>query len=87
MTLPLIGSFNFPSVITYLFLYQNAEHFSGLGLNVVDINKKKQSVVFWTYLIRNDPGYSGLIEFTSLFFPVAYKILNGSLPPTFLPKA
>lgn len=46
MTLPLTGSFKFPSVITYLFLYRNAEHFSNLGLNVVDIKKKKQSVVF-----------------------------------------
>jgi len=44
-------------------------------------------VVFKTYLIRGDPGDSGLFEFTSLFLPVAYKILNGSLPPTFLPKA
>lgn len=41
MTLPLTGSFKFPLVITYLFLYQNSEHFSDLGLNVVDINKKK----------------------------------------------
>jgi len=41
MTLPLTSSFKFPSVITYLFLYQNAKHFSDLGLNVVDSNKKK----------------------------------------------
>lgn len=46
MTLPLTGSFKFPSVITYLFLYQNAEHFTYLGLNVGYINKKKQSMVF-----------------------------------------
>lgn len=87
MTLPLTGSFKFPTVLTYLFLYQNAEHFSGLRLNVVDINKKKQLVVFWIDLIRNDPGDSGLFEFNSLFLPVAYRILNGSLPPTFFPKA
>lgn len=40
-TLSLTGSFKFPSVVTYLFLYQNAEHFTSLGLNFVDINKKK----------------------------------------------
>jgi len=44
-------------------------------------------VVFWTSLIRGDPRDNGLFEFTSLFLPMAYKILNGSLPPTFLPKA
>ena len=87
MNLPLTGSFKFPSIITYLFLYQNAKNFSGLGLNLVDINKKKQSMVFWTNLIWNDPGDSGLFEFTSLFLPVAYKITNESIPPTFFSKA
>jgi len=87
MPLPLPCSFKFPSAITYLFLYQNVERFSNLGLNVVNINKKKQSMVFSTGLIRGDLEDSGLFEFTSLFLPVAYKILNGSLPPTFLPKS
>lgn len=44
-------------------------------------------MVFWTNLIRGDPGDGGLLEFTFLFLPVAYKILNGTLPQTFLPKA
>lgn len=60
MTLPLTWSFKFPSVITYLFLYRNFEHFLDLGLNVVDINKKKQSVVFSIDLIRGDLGDSSL---------------------------
>lgn len=68
-------------------MYQNAKHFTDLGLNFVDINKKKQKMVFWTDLIRGDPEYSGLFEFTSLFLLVVYKILNGILRPTFLPKA
>lgn len=41
MTSPLTGSFKFPTVIAYLFLYQNVDHFFGLGLNMIDINKKK----------------------------------------------
>ena len=87
MTLSLTGSFKFPSVVTYLFLYQNVENFANLVLSIVDINKKKQSVVFWTDLVRGDPKDGGLFEFTSLFLPVVYKILNGALPPKFLPKA
>lgn len=87
MTLPLTGSFKFPLLITYLFLYHNVEHFSGLELNVVDPNKRKQSVVFWIDLIRFDPRDSGLFEFTSLFLSVVYKILNGTLPTAFFHKA
>jgi len=41
MTLSLTSSFKFPLVVTYLFLYQNTEHFTSLGLNIVVINKKK----------------------------------------------
>lgn len=59
---------------------------SDLGLNVVDINKKKQLVVVWKDLIEGDLGDSGLFEFTYLFLLVAYKILNVTLPPIFLLK-
>lgn len=44
-------------------------------------------MVFWIDLVRGDPKDGDLFEFTSSFLPMAYKILNGTLPPTFLPKA
>ena len=52
MTLSLIGSFKFPSLAIYLFLYQNVEEFMHLGLNIMDMNKKRQLVIFWTDILR-----------------------------------
>ena len=45
MSLSLTGSFRFPSLVTYLFLYSHVENFTQLGLNIVSVNKNKHSVV------------------------------------------
>ena len=42
MSPSLTGSFKFPSLIVYLFLYQNVEEFMQLVLNIMDVNKQKQ---------------------------------------------
>ena len=39
-------------MIVYLFLYQNVEEFMNLGLNIMDVNKIRQSVIFWTDVVR-----------------------------------
>ena len=54
MAFPLTGFFRFPSLLVYLFLYQNVEELMSLGLNIVDVNKRKQSVLFWTNMIRKE---------------------------------
>ena len=41
MSLSLTGSFRFPSLAIYLFLYQNVEELMYLGLNIMDMNKKR----------------------------------------------
>ena len=41
MSLTLIDSFKFPSVVTYLFMYQNAEEFLNFGLNIMDSIRKR----------------------------------------------
>ena len=41
MSLSLTGSFKFPSLIVYLFLYQNVEEFMQLGLNIMDVIKRR----------------------------------------------
>ena len=41
MSLSLTGSFKFPSLVIYLFLYQNVEESMHLGLNIMDMNKKR----------------------------------------------
>ena len=41
MSLSLTGSFRFSSLIIYLFLYQNVEELLYLGLNIMDVNKKR----------------------------------------------
>ena len=46
MSLSLTGSSIFPSLIIYLFLYKNVEEFMHLGLNIMDMIKKMQSIVF-----------------------------------------
>ena len=84
---PLTGFFRFPSLVVYLFLYQNVEEFMSLGLNIVDSNKNKQSVLFWTDMVRKEENEAGLFEFADHFMSTAYKILNGTLPLCFLPKA
>ena len=65
MRFSLTGSFKFPSLIVYLFLYQNVEEFMSLGLNIMDVNKQKQSVIFWTDIIRREGNEVGLFEFAS----------------------
>ena len=87
MSLSLIGSFIFPSLIIYLFLYKNVEEFIHLGLNIMDMNKKRQSVVVWTDIVRREQNENGLFDSTSYFMSSAYKVLNGVSPPCFLPKA
>ena len=86
-SLSLTGSFRFPSLITYLFLYQNVEEFLHLGLNIRDENKKRQYVVLWTDIVRNEPDEGGIFDFATSFMPVAYNVLNDVPPPCFLPKA
>ena len=46
MSLSLTSSFKFPSLIVYLFLYQNVEKFMHLVLNIMDVNKHRNSVIF-----------------------------------------
>jgi len=87
MAFSLTGFFRFPSLIVYLFLYQNVEEFISLGLNIVDVNKQKKSVLFWTDMTRKEGNEAGLFEFASHYMSIAYRILNGVPPPCFLPKA
>ena len=57
-----------------------------LGLNIMDVNKQRYSVVFWIDIIRREQNEEGLFDFSSQYMPIAYKILNG-VHPRFLPKA
>ena len=38
-------------------------------------------------MVRKEENEAGLFEFADHFMSTAYKILNGTLPPCFLPKA
>ena len=58
-----------------------------LGLNIMDVNKRRQSVIFWTDVVRREKNEAGLFDFASYYMPTAYKKLNGSPPRCFLPKA
>ena len=73
MAFPLTGSFKFPSLIVHLFLYQNVEEFMSLGLNIVDVNKQKQSVIFWTNIIRREENEAGMFEFSSHYMSISIK--------------
>ena len=84
MSLSLKGSFKFPSLVVYLFLYQNVEEFMQLGLNIMDVNKHRHSFIFWTDIIRREKNEVVLFDFASQYMPIAYKILNGVHPPCFL---
>ena len=53
----------------------------------MDVNKKRQSVVFWTDVVRAEQNEEGLFDFANYFMSTAYEILNGVSPPCFLPKA
>ena len=44
--LSLFGCFRFPSLVNFFFLYIHVEIFIQFGLNVMDINRNKQSIVF-----------------------------------------
>lgn len=74
MSLSLTSSFKFPSLIVYLFLYQNVEEFMNLGLNIMDVNKKRKSIVFWTDVVRREKNEARLFDFAIDFMSVAYKI-------------
>ena len=58
-----------------------------LGLNIMDANKTRQSMIFWTDVVRREQNKARLFDFSSYYMPIAYKILNGVPPPYFLPKA
>ena len=66
---------------------ENVEEFMQLGLNIMDVKKQRQSIVFWTDIIRKEKNEEGLSYFPSQYMPIAYKILNGVHPPCFLPKS
>ena len=83
LAFPLTGFFRFPSLLVYLFLYQNVEEFMSLGFNIFDVNKQKKSVLFWTDMTRKEGNEAGLFEFSSHYMPIAYRILNGVHPPCF----
>jgi len=87
LDLPLTRCFRFPYLVTYLFLYIHVERFMHSGLNIVDPNKNKQSVVFWTDVIRDTGNGQGLMYFSSSFLLVVYSILNSYSSPYFFPKA
>lgn len=86
MNLSRTGCFRFPPLVAHLFLYSHVENFTQLGLNFMDVNRNKQSVVFWTNIVRREVGNEGLYDFTSSFLPIVYSILNGSPAPCLLPK-
>ena len=65
MSLSLKGSFKFPCVFVYLFFYQNVQEFMQLGLNIMDVNKHRQSVIFWTDIIKREKNEEGLFDFSS----------------------
>ena len=87
MSLSLTGSFKFPSLIVYLFLYQNVEELMHLGLNIMDVYKTGKSMILWIDVARREQNEAGLFNFASYYMLVSYKILNGVPPPFFLPKA
>lgn len=87
MNISLIGCFIIPSLITYLFLYAHVENFMHLGLNIMEPNKNKQLVNFWTDVVRGNPKNRGLMIFFSSFLSTAYSIINSSPAPYILPKA
>ena len=87
MSLSITSHFRFPSLVTYLFLYSNVDKFTQLGLNIVDVNKNKKSVVFSTDPMRKEVGNEGLFEFTSSFLPIVHAILNGRDIARLLPES
>jgi len=83
----LTGCLRFPSLITYLFFYTHVERFMHLRLNIMDPHKNKQSVVFWTDVVRSTTNNEGLMHFITSFLLVSYSMINSSPPPFILPKA
>ena len=79
--------FIFHSLITYLFLYTHVERFMNVRLNIMDTHKNKQSMVFWTYVVRITTKNEGLMYYTTSFLSIAYSIINRSPSPFILPKA
>ncbi len=84
---PLARCFRFPSLVTYLFLYTHVERFMHLGMNIMDPNKNKQFVVFWTDVVRDIDNGQRLMYFSSSFLSIVYSILNSSPSPYLLSKA
>jgi len=56
------------------------------GLNIMGTLKHKQSMFFWTDIIRIDARNEGLYYFASSFPSIVYSIINSSLAPALLPK-
>ena len=73
MSLSLTGSFKFPSLIVYFLLYQIVEEFMHLGLNIMDVNKRRQLVIFSIDVVRREKNEARLFDFSGYYMPTAYK--------------
>lgn len=65
--LALTGCLIFPSLVAYLFMYTHVESFMYLGLNTMDVHKKRQSIVIWIDTLRIHSNYEVFTYFTSSF--------------------
>lgn len=83
----IVGYFRFPSLLVYLFLYVHVYQFMDLGLNVIDVNKQKQTMVNWIDLVRSKPNNEHFYYYIASFMSITYRIINNYDPPKTLPKA
>jgi len=83
----------YKSIFYHWWLYANTEsnmhveNFMELGLNVIDVNKKKKTVVNWTNLVRIEPNNEGFSYYIDSFMLIVYMIVNNSNPPSIFIKA
>lgn len=74
-------------MVFYLFLFQHADKFQGLGLDkVYKINSQLRPIFDWslaTHQLENEVGNS---RFLNDFMPIAYNIIHESPPPRFFPE-
>ena len=84
--LPETGQFHFFSMVFYLFLYQHADKFEGLGLDkVYRENSQPRPVFEWNFYVRQLPKGEGYSSFLNSFMSISYTIIHDSPSPRVFP--
>lgn len=65
----------------------HVDQFVDLGLNVMDVNNQKKTMVNWTNLVKSKRNNEGFSYYIASFMSILYIIFNNSDPPKILPKA